>query len=259
MQWWDIIRLGYWVAAMYETQPSVPSSTREVGICPSPWAPPLSCAARACWSSPPGTQRKWCTRHWGTALWWVRSSCPTTCLHLHNDRALRHISPAASPPGPRPSLSSEPKRWLQGGTDKVHCSRTARSPAVGNGTTSSGGLKPAQYTWRESRQYIDKTTLDKASMVTFPWLLGPVSYQWLGKFCTPYLKGEEVLCSSPTPPKPMWFSCHNSFNSLFFNASQLPLILHQLQEKSLTYMKTYLYIYNSFQFKTALQTKTQWV
>lgn len=191
--------------------------------------------------------------HWGTALWWVKSSCPTTCLHLHNDRALRNIPPVARSPGACPSLSSEPKRRLQGGTEGTHCSWTVRSPAVGNGTILGGGLKADQYTWRESRQHINKPMLDKGSMMRLLWLLGPVSYQCSGKFSTPYLRGDDVLCSSPAPAKPKWFSCHtNSFNSLFFNASQLPLMLHQLQEKSLTSMKTHLYIYNSFHFKTAL-------
>lgn len=214
--------LVWLLGCCYQRDPAkcpIPRSSREVGICPSPWGPPLSHAAMGCWSSLPSTQRKRCTMHWGTAaLWWVRSSRPTTCLHLHNDRALRHISPAACQPGARLSVSSEPKRWLRRGAEEVRCSQAARSPTVGNGTISSGGLKPAQYTWR-SRKYITKTILDKASTVTFPWLLRLVYYQCSGKFDTPYLTGE-VLCSSPAPAKPMWFSCHtNSFNSLFFSAS----------------------------------------
>lgn len=149
---WDIIWLDCCVAAINKTQSRIPRPTREVGICPSPWGSPPSQVARVF----PAQYTEEVAQHVEGSI--IVGQITLSLSALHNDRALRHISPAACPPGAHPSPSSTPKRWVSEGRDRsVTLFLDDKKLCCRKWHNLKWWFKPAQYTWRESRQYINKT------------------------------------------------------------------------------------------------------
>lgn len=133
-QRWNIIWLDYWVATINNT-PGPPESRR---ICPSPWASSLSQAARGCWCSLPSIQREWHNT--------LRDSIVVGQIILFLSAPTQQQSPEAQIPNSLPTrnmtitLQWTKEMRAQGGTETLLSSWTARNPAVGKLTNSSGGL-----------------------------------------------------------------------------------------------------------------------
>lgn len=143
--------LAWLLCCCYQQDPAKDSQTHQRGgICPSPWGSPPSQVARVF----PAQYTEEVAQHTEGSI----MGGEITLSALHNDRALRHISPAACPPGAHPSPSSKLKRWVSAGRDRSITLFLDDKKLCGRKWHNlKWCFKPAQYTWRESRQYINKT------------------------------------------------------------------------------------------------------
>lgn len=157
-QRWNIIWLDYWVATINKTQPRVPRATREqedlsqsLGILSEPSSKRmLVFPAQHTEGVAQHTEGQHCggsdhpvpvctyttTEPWGTN--------PQQSAHQEHD----HHPPVNQ----RDEGSGRDRNVTQFLDSKKPCCRKAHK--------LKWWFKPAQYTWRESRQYINKTTLD---------------------------------------------------------------------------------------------------